>query len=69
MNECEKNRHRYREQTRGCQWGEERGEGQDKGMGLRGLKKQKGDSYLLNIIAYFLNSKHLSGTVWVTFVH
>ena len=27
---------RYREQTSGYQWGEERGEGQDWGRGLRG---------------------------------
>ena len=27
--------HRYREQTGGYQWGEERGEGQYKGVGLR----------------------------------
>ena len=29
--------HRYREQTSGYQWGEERGEGQDRGRGLRGI--------------------------------
>ena len=31
-----KETHRYREQTSGYQWGEEIGEGQDRGMGLRG---------------------------------
>ena len=32
----QKQTHRYREQTSGYQWGEERGEGQDKSRGLRG---------------------------------
>ena len=31
-----KQTHKYREQTRGYQWGERRKEGQDKGRGLRG---------------------------------
>ena len=31
-----KQTHRYRGQTSGYQWGKGRGEGQDKGMGLRG---------------------------------
>ena len=30
--------HRYRAQTSGYQWGEESGEGQDRGKGLRGTK-------------------------------
>lgn len=28
--------HRYRDQTSSCQWGEGRGERQDRGKGLRG---------------------------------
>ena len=31
-----KQAHRYTEQTSGYQWGERRGEGQDRGKGLRG---------------------------------
>ena len=31
----QKQTHRYREQTGGYQWEERRGEGQDRGMGLR----------------------------------
>ena len=31
----QKQTHRYREQTSGYQWGEERGEGQGRGRGLR----------------------------------
>ena len=31
----QKQAHRYREQTSGYQWGEERGDGQDRGKGLR----------------------------------
>ena len=31
----QKQTHRYREQTSGYQWGEGRGEGQDRGMVLR----------------------------------
>ena len=32
----QKQTHRYRQQTRGYQWGEGRGQGQDGGRGLRG---------------------------------
>ena len=32
----QKQTHSYREQTSGYQWGEEWGEGQDRGRGLRG---------------------------------
>ena len=31
-----KQTHRFREQTRGYQWGEERREGQNRGRGIRG---------------------------------
>ena len=33
----QKQTHRYRGQTSGCQWGEQCGEGQEQGMGLRGI--------------------------------
>ena len=31
----QKKSHRYRKQTSGCQWGEKREEGKDRGMALR----------------------------------
>ena len=33
----QKQTHRYRKQTTIHQWGDGRGEGQDRGMGLRGI--------------------------------
>ena len=36
-----KQTHRYKEQTSGYQWGERRGEGQNRGTGLRGTDMHK----------------------------
>ena len=34
-----KQTHRHREQTRGYQWGKQRGEGQDRGRGIKRYKQ------------------------------
>ena len=50
--EQNRNRLRYRKQTSGLQWGKERGEGQNRGRGLRGTNCYKINKQQGHIIGY-----------------